>query len=289
MKEYYNILGLSEKSSKEEIKSAYKKLARKYHPDLNPNNIEAEAQFKKLSEAYEVLSNEQKRKAYDTQGESFNNNYNQESHGPYYHESQSTGNSRYQDIFDNLFGRGAKYAEDDYGNFQFKGEDYNFRMEVSFQDIVLGAKRKITLPNNKNFEVQTPPGIKHGQKLRFKGQGGKGQGGAPSGDMFIEVSVKETSEYIRRGNNLEYSLSIPFSTAILGGKAQVPCLDGSIEITIPEETNTGTKLRIKGKGIRISPIAGDLFIKIKVSIPKNIPSGFKKELSKWKEEIEALR
>jgi DnaJ-class molecular chaperone len=287
MKEFYSILGVSEKASTGDIKKAYKRLARKYHPDLNPNNKKSESQFKKITEAYETLSNVKKRKTYDSEGSPLKGGGFSEKQGPFYYESQSKGKSRYQDIFGDLFGQGSGFQEEDLSNLKYKGEDYLFRMDVDFGDMVLGSKKQILLPNNKKLEVQIPPGVKHGQKLRFKSQGSPGHNGGINGDMLVEILLRKNDDYKRIGNDLECSLDIPFTTAVLGGKARVSCFDGHVELTIPEDASTGTKLRIKGKGIRIKPTPGDLFVKIRVVIPKNIPKKFKEELVKWKDKIEA--
>ena len=171
MKEFYTRLGVTENATKEEIKKAYKKLARKYHPDLNPNNKESEAKFKKIAEAYDTLENEEKRKIYDQGGEQhFGQGESSSRQGPFYHESQSQDYSRYQDIFNDYFGaRGFKSN----ANQKMQGEDLLFKMQVEFKDSVLGATRQISLPNGKSIEVKIPPGIKHGQKLKFKNMGGR--------------------------------------------------------------------------------------------------------------------
>jgi DnaJ-class molecular chaperone len=276
MDEHYTTLGVSKNATQEEIKKAYKKLARKYHPDLNPNNKEAEEKFKTIASAYDILGDEIKRKEYDH--ESKYSNYHQQagSHGPFYQDTQRGDDSRYQDIFSDLFGQRSRSQ-----NIKAKGEDFLYRMQVDFNDVVLGATREFTLPTQKKISVTIPPGIKAGQKLRFKDLGGEGFNGGPNGDVYVEVDVLPSTRYTRVGKNLEIEIPILFSMAILGGKIRVPCIDGEVEMTVPESISSGTRLRVKGKGIRLKDGPGDLFVKIKITVPKNLPNELKEQISQW--------
>lgn len=278
MKEYYKMLGVNEGSTKDEIKKAFKKLARKYHPDLNPNNKEAEEKFKKLSEAYNVLSDDEKRKEYDSGEFKFSDNQQPGHQKPFYYESQSGDASKYQDIYSDFFG--------DRGNFRStktKGEDNVFQMNIDFESSILGAEKQITIPGSGTLVVKIPPGIRTGQKLRFAGRGGEGYNGGPKGDMFIQISVKHSSQYLRNKNDLEIEVPVVFSKAILGGKLEVPCVDGKVEVNLPEGVSSGMKLRVKGKGVRKKNKPGDLFVKIKVTVPKSIPQELKESIQKWHE------
>lgn len=279
--EHYTILGVSKGATKDEIKVAYKKLARKYHPDLNPDNKEAEEKFKKIASAFEILGDDKKRKEYDQEGEYAHYHQQAGSHGPFYQETQAGGDSRYQDIFNDLFGEQRRTQ-----NLKVKGEDFLYRMQVDFNDVALGAAREFTLPNQKKISVTVPAGIKAGQKLRFKNLGGKGFNGGPNGDVYVEIDVLPSDIFTRSGKNLEIEIPILFSTAILGGKIRVPCIDGEVEMTVPEGVSSGTKLRIKGKGIRIKDSPGDLFAKIKITVPKNLPDEFKEQIRRWETQQE---
>ena len=274
--EHYITLGVTKNATKEEIKKTYKKLARKYHPDLNPNNKEAEEQFKKIASAYEILGDDKKRQEYDQESEYVHHQKQAGSHGPFYQETQSGDDSRYQDMFNDLFGQQRRAH-----NIKSKGEDFLYRMQVEFNDSVLGASREFTLPNQKKISVTIPPGIKPGQKLRFKGLGGEGFNGGPKGDVYVEIDVRPSSIYKRVGKNLEIEIPVLFSLAILGGKILVPCLDSEVEMTMPEGISSGTKLRIKGKGIRLKDAPGDLFVKIKITVPKDLPSELKENIQQW--------
>lgn len=276
MDDHYTTLGIKKGATTAEIKKAYKKLARKYHPDLNPNNKEAEANFKKITLAHEILSDDKKRQEYDQESEYSNHQQQAGSHGPFYQDSQSGDYSRYQDIFGDLFNQNRQRQ-----NVKSKGEDFLYRMEVEFQDAVLGANREFSLPHGKKISVTIPPGIKAGQKLRFKNLGGEGFNGGPKGDVYVEIDIRPSTTYTRVGKNLEIEIPILFSKAILGGKIRVPCLDSEVEMTIPEGVSSGTKLRIKGKGIRFKDHPGDLFVKIKIIVPKVLPDDLKDQIRKW--------
>lgn len=281
MKDHYLCLGVTKDSSKEDIKKAYKKLARKYHPDLNPNNKESEEKFKEVSQAYEVLSDDVKRKVYDS-GESVPGEQQYSgSHGPFYYESQQQDNARYRDIFENLFG-GGSFSSDPYSRRKAsKGQDYHFKMEVEFSDSILGAEKTFTSPDGKNIKVTIPAGLKSGQKLRFRNLGEDLGAGKQKGDMYVEVSVKPSTVFKRLGDDLEVEVSLPFSTAILGGKVLVDAVDGKIELSIPKGISSGTKIRAKGKGARRKGSPGDLFAVIKIVVPKEIPKELEEAIRKW--------
>lgn len=285
MKNYYEDLGVSKDASKEEIKKAYKKLARKFHPDLNPNNKVAEEQFKKVSEAYEVLSDDEKRKLYDRGDEqSFFHEREQsaQQHGPFYYEfHQGDDGSRYQDIFENLFGGGFRRerskAQDQ------KGRDITYSMDIDFKDSILGAQKTFTTPQGKKIQVKIPAGIKSGQKLRFKGLGDQAHGSGIIGDMFIQVHVRNSNQFKRIGDDLEVELPLVFSKAIVGGMQKVKTLDGQVEISIPSGVSSGTKIRIKGKGVQKEKHPGDLYAVVKVVIPKDLPEDLVKSIREWEE------
>jgi len=279
IKEYYKVLGLAETATKGEIKKAYKKLARKYHPDLNPGNKAAEANFKEVAEAYEVLSDLEKRAAYDSGSfDEKNNPFTQNQHD-YYYQSQNASDPRYQDIFENIFGSRGRGRSS-----KTKGEDHLFKLEVEFPDSILGAQREITIPQGKKISVSIPPGLKSGQKLRFKGLGGSGFNGGENGDMLIQITVRPSDKFIRNGNDLELEWPILFSKSILGGTIRVPCLDGEVDLSVPPEVSSGARLRVKGKGVRVKDHPGDLFVKLKILIPKNLPTELKDAVKKWDEE-----
>jgi DnaJ-class molecular chaperone len=275
MKDPYVVLGVSKTATQDEIKKAYKGLAKKYHPDLNPGNKEAEIKFKDLTQAFELVGSEEARTKFDRgeTGEAFGQGggrrqgpsyYNtQQNHGRY---SEHFGEDLDEDFFEHLFGgarRGGGYRR------QYKGEDQLYRMEVEFREAVLGAERVITLPNGKRLQVKIPPGVESGQKLRFAQQGGPGAGGAPPGDALVEITVKPLEGFIRKGNDIETELPISFMEAILGAEVSVPTLEGEVLLKIPPGVTTGSKLRIKGKGVAKST-PGNMLVTLKVMTPKEV-------------------
>lgn len=279
MKEYYNTLGVSETASKAEIKKAYRNLARKLHPDLNPNNKEAEAKFKKVSEAHEVLSDADKRAKYDAG--TLNNQHDpfSQGQGQYYYQSQGANEARYQDIFEQMFrGQGGRR------NTKMKGEDFLYKLDIEFADSILGAEKEITMPQGKRLSVKIPAGIRTAQKLRFKDLGGEGMNGGPKGDVFVQLNVRPSTVYTRSDDNLEIELPITFAKAILGGSIRVPCIDGEVDLSVPAAINSGTKLRVKGKGVRKKTNPGDLIVKLKITVPKDLPQELIDAVKKWESE-----
>lgn len=282
MKDLYKTLNLEKNATKEEVKKAYKTLARKYHPDLNPNNKAAEEKFKEISLAYEILSDDTKRKEYDLNGfEQGTQNTNQ--NNSYYYKTQASDYARYKDFFRDIFQDSSFHSED---VSSFRGNDTLYKLEIDFNEAVLGAEKQFTLPNGKNIAVKIPAGIKSGQKLRFAALGGEGINGGPPGDMYLQIEIRASDKFVRNEDNLEVELPISFATAILGGKARVETPYGEIEITIPRGVSSGTKLKIKEKGIRYKEKSGDLFAKIKILTPKEIDPKLEQALREWQHKEE---
>jgi len=290
--EFYSVLGVARNASQEEIKTAYKKLAKTCHPDLNPNDKGAEERFKKLSEAYQILGDPEKRKEYDLAEENPFRSGFQEQGGPRYRHTQSGDSSRYQEMFRNQFGEGFDFS-DLFGSAShrhsgpmpsFKGQDHIFVMEIDFEESVLGAEKLFETPDGK-IQTKVPPGIRSGQRLRFPGKGGKGVNGGPSGDLYVEIEVHPSLVYTRTGNDLEVEIPVLFSKAILGGKIAVPSVDGQVELELPKLTSSGTKLRIKGKGVRKKGNPGDLYARIKVTMPKEVAPELEKAIKAWHEKF----
>jgi DnaJ-class molecular chaperone len=275
-KDYYKILGVSRQASDDEIKKAYRKLARKYHPDVNVNPQESEKKFKEISEAYGVLSDPEKKKKYDLFGHNgspygFDTSKAYTSHGPGFEgfnfDFGKGGPSGFQDIFADLVGaaRGARTAG------AMKGKDIQYTMEISFEDSVKGLTTRIGL-NHDKISVKIPPGVETGSKVRIAGKGEKGLHGGPQGDLFIVTKVHPHPYFERKGDNIYLEVPITFAEAVLGTKIRVPTIEGKIQLTIPPGTQGGQKLRIKGKGVphlRGSG-RGDQFVVIKITVPKKI-------------------
>lgn len=278
-KDPYQILGVSKTASQDEIKNAYRSLAKKLHPDLNPGNKASEAKFKDISAAYELIGTAEMRAKFDRgetpeqMEEAAKQAYSRSRQGPSYYESQQDG-GRYSfhsggdnDFFEELFksaGRGRRGAG---ASMDFPGEDQLFQMEVDFKDAARGAQREIQLPTGKKLEVKIPAGVETGSRLRFKGQGGPGIGRGAAGDLYVEIRVRPLAGFARNGNDIEVEAPISFIESILGSEIPIPTLDGKVSLKIPAGSSTGSKLRLKGKGIA-GKNPGDQIVVIKVAMPK---------------------
>jgi len=298
MKEdYYKILGLEKGVDQEEVKKAYRKLAMKYHPDKNPNNREAEEKFKKISEAYAVLSDIEKRKQYDTYGsDQFSQRYSQEDifrnvdlneilrgfgfggmGGGFRGSGGQRGGFSFQTggagSFDDIFGGGhANYSAPQ------KGEDLHYNLSITLEEAVAGAEKQISLRSEKKvteITVKIPAGINTGKKLRLSGKGYPGINNGINGDLYLNINVLPHPLFARDGNDLYLERTISFSQAVLGSSIEVPTIDGSVKrLKIPPGTQCGTKIRLKGLGIPAlkgsGSSHGDQFVKISVDIPRKL-------------------
>lgn len=267
----YSVLGVSKTASADEIKNAYRGLAKKLHPDLNPGNKEAEKRFKEVSSAYEILGDQEKRAKFD-RGETENPEGAQR--GPFYYETQQ-GGGRYSHSFD----------EDLFRNFGdiFRGEDREYEMSIDLADAVLGGEREITLPDGRKLRLKIPPGIESGRKLRFRGQGGPPVGDAPPGDAYVKIHVRTHPGFDRNGSDLESELAISLTEAVLGGEVRVPTIDGAVLLKIPPGSNTGSKLRVRGKGIPHGGARGDQIVSLKVVLPDQIDPELENAIRNWSE------
>jgi len=289
--DYYKILGVGKDSSTDEIKKAYRKLALKFHPDKNPGNKEAEEKFKKINEAYAVLSDPAKRQEYDQFGsaDSFKQKFSQEDIFRGFDLNEilrdlgfGFGSQRRQgfsqsktDPFGGLFGGQGGYGQS-YGPMPQRGEDLYYNISITLEESVFGTEKKIALQKQNRVEevnVKIPKGINSGKKLRLLGKGTAGSNGGPSGDLYLEVSILPHPIFARDGNDIYIEKSINFSQAALGTTIEVPTLDGAIKrIKVPPGTQSNTKIRMKGFGVpavRNSP-AGDQYVKISIDVPKRL-------------------
>jgi len=288
--DYYKALGVEKGASADDIKKAFRKLAVKYHPDRNPDNKAAEDKFKEINEAYAVLSDPKKKEQYDTFGSSgFHQQYSQEDifrgfdFGNAYKDMGGSGGSGAEDIFSRLFG-GSFGRGGGRGGFRAgpqRGSDHEMEVTISFRDAALGNEKQIAFRRDgqrEELKVKIPAGVDNGSKIRISGKGGQGEGGGPAGDLFLILRVQGDPVFTRDGGDLLVDRSITFSAACLGTSLDVPTLDGDKRIKVPAGIQPGTKIRLKGCGIKPlgSNSKGDLYVKIVVHIPEELNSDQKK-------------
>ena len=284
-KDYYKILGVAKTATAAEIKKAYRKLAVKYHPDKNQDNKQAEEKFKEMSEANEVLSDTEKRQKYDALGENWQATPNAGSYGYDRQPGSGAGNARgfesfgtgnggessFSDFFETLFGR--RPNEPAGGNrMQRKGQDYRADTTISLQEAYEGTGRMVEV-NGQKLRMKLKPGIGHEQVIKLKDKGAPGMNGGISGDLYIAIHVADDEYFDRKGNDLYTDVAIDLYTAVLGGKATVRTLKGDMKLDIPEGTDGGKVLRLKGLGMPVygqPEQFGNLYVTIQVHLPKNL-------------------
>lgn len=268
----YETLGVSKSATNDEIKKAYRMLAKKNHPDLNPGNKKAEEKFKKISHANDLIGTPESRAKFDS-GEINEQMYQEQQQRQYQgRSSQSPRTDRYSQSFADQFG-GEDFFEDLFKSHKAKSpsqsaQDTHYQMAVSFQESIIGSEKVITLANGKNLQIKIPPGITSGTKLRFKNQGGELTNEQGSGDAYIEIKVEPLEGWTRQDLDIETEVAISYIEGILGAEISVPTMHGSVMLKIPPGVNTGTKLRIKGKGVKKGQDTGNHIVKLKVILPK---------------------
>ncbi|WP_378182764.1 DnaJ C-terminal domain-containing protein [Aquimarina sp. SS2-1] len=277
--DYYKILGVSKNATESDIKKAYRKLARKYHPDLNPNDKEAEKKFKEINEANEVLSNAENRKKYDQYGKDWKHAEEFEKARQSQQQYARSGRQQYQgdfsesdfsDFFESMFGgSGRSYRQ---SQVKFRGEDYNAELRLDLMDVYKSHKRTLTV-NGKNIRINIPAGVENGQTIKIKGHGGPGIGGGPSGDLYITFIIENTTPFRRDKGDLYLKKDIDIYTAVLGGEIMIDTLDGRVKLQVKPETENDTKVKLKGKGFPLYKKEGqfgDLYITYTIKTPKNL-------------------
>lgn len=290
--DYYKVLGVTKNTDDAEIKKAYRKLARKYHPDVNPNDAGAKKKFQEINEANEVLSDPEKRKKYDQYGKDWQHaeqfeqsRKNQRSQRPQY---SSQGHERFEeadfsDFFSSMFGGGRR--ESGRSQTKFKGQDYNAELQLELQDVYATDKRTLTV-NGKNIRLTIPAGVENGQTIKISGHGSPGINGGPNGDLYITFNISNNSKFKRDGDNLHTSINLPLYTAVLGGELTIDTLGGKLKLKVPPETQNNTKVKLKGKGFPVYKKEGhygDLFVTYHIQIPTHLTEKEKElfnELSK---------
>jgi DnaJ-class molecular chaperone len=283
----YKVLGVNKDASAQAIQKAYRRLAKKLHPDLNPGNKKAEEQFKEVSAAYALLSDPEKRARFD-RGE-IDATGQERPQQRYYRDFADGGASRSytsdagfadfadEDLFAEIFGRRGR------ANLRMRGADARYQLEVDFLDAINGAKRQITLPDGEALEVTIPPGTRDGQVLRLRGKGRPGSGGGAPGDALIEIAVRPHPLFTRKGDDIHVELPISLDQAVLGGRVTVPTPSGPVTMSVPKWSNSGSILRLKGKGVpRRGGARGDELVTLKVMLPERPDPELEKLIAQWR-------
>ena len=278
--DYYKVLGVDKNASPDDIRKAYRKLARKHHPDLNPNDKEAHKKFQQINEANEVLSDREKRKKYDQYGKDWQ-------HAEQFEQARQSqqrsrgfeggsfsgdfGEGEFSDFFRSMFGdvggggfRGRQT--------KFRGEDYHAELQLNLSDIYRTHQQVLTV-NGKNIRITIPAGVENGQQIKIKGYGSDGINGGPNGDLYITFHVINNAQFKRMGDDLYTDVDLDLYTAVLGGDITVDTLGGKVKLPVKPETQNGTKVRLKGKGFPVYKKEGefgDLIITFQLKIPTNL-------------------
>lgn len=274
--DYYQILGVDKSATDKDIKTAYRKLARKYHPDVNPNDKEAQKKFQELNEANEVLSDPEKRKKYDQYGKDWE-------HGAEYEKARQSrasssqggyygGGDNFSDFFESMFGSSSGFGGGRARQTRFRGQDYQAELNLTLTDAYETHKQTLTV-NGKNIRITVPAGVENGQNIKIPGHGGPGSNGGPNGDLFITFTVAQDEKYKRLKNDLYVTADLDLYTAVLGGEFILETLSGKVKLPVKPETQNGSIVRLKGKGFPVYKQEGqfgDLYVTFNVKIPTDL-------------------
>lgn len=278
--DYYKILEIDKKATEAEIKKAYRKLARKYHPDLNPNDKESERKFKEINEANEVLSNAENRKKYDQYGENWKHaeEFEKANQQQQYQRGNpqegfggfSGGGGDFSDFFENMFGGRATGGRT--RTTAFKGQDYNAELHLDLKEVYTTHKRTLTI-NGKNIRLTIPAGVENGQIIKISGHGADGVNGGPKGDLYITFFIENHSNFKLDKTNLYTTVDLDLYKALLGGECIIDTFDGKVKLKVLPGTQNGTKVKLKGKGFPVYKKEGefgDLYITYQIVLPTNL-------------------
>lgn len=284
----YEVLGVSRTATDEEIRRAYRDLAKKLHPDLNPGDATLADRFKAASAAYDLLKDPEKRARYD-RGEIDASGAERPQHR-YYRDFADQGEARhyqsaagyedmgdFSDLFSELFrGRGGAAGGP---GFRAKGQDVHYRLEVDFLEAVKGSTKRITTPDGRTLDLKIPAGVADGRTLRMKGEGGPGLGGGPSGDALVDISVRPHPYFTRDGDDIRLDLPISLDEAVLGAKVEAPTVEGRVSITIPKAATSGQVLRLRGRGVKGR---GDQLVRLEIAAPPEVDDELASFMESWR-------
>jgi curved DNA-binding protein len=284
--DYYKILGIDKNASQEDIKKAYRKLARKYHPDLNPNDKEAHKQFQQINEANEVLSDAEMRKKYDQYGQQYGKDWKHAEEFEKQRQSQQysqsfgggqqgfgggMGEEHFSDFFESLFG-GSGRSTGGRGSAKYRGQDLQAELHLTLQQAYETHQQTLNV-NGKNIRITIPAGVENGQVIKLKGHGAPGVNGGPAGDLYITFVIADHHQFKRDGNDLHLVHEIDLYTAVLGGETMVETMTGKVKLKVHAGTQNGSKMRLKGKGYPVykqESHFGDLYVTFQVKIPTHL-------------------
>lgn len=295
----YEILGVPRRATEDDIRRAFRKLAKELHPDLNPGNAAAAERFKKVASANDILGDPDKRRQYDA-GEI---DWKGEPRRPQWRAGAGAGHPgqgprtrahpqgfedfSFSDIFSDVFGRGGGGSGPAPGRAGFpgKGQDVRYTLEVDFLESIAGAKKRVTLPEGGVLDLSVPEGVTDGQVLRLKGKGGRGPNGGPPGDALVEIKVRPHAQFKRQGDDILVDVPISIDEAVLGGKIEVPTVSGRVQLTIPKGTSSGKTFRLKGKGAanRAAGTTGDELVTVRIVLPEVIDENLSYFLTQWRQ------
>ena len=275
--DYYKILGITKSASEADIKKAYRKLARKYHPDLNPNDKEAEHKFKEINEANEVLSHPENRKKYDQYGENWKDaeayekaskQRNSQQSGQQYQRYSGGGEEDFSDFFENMFGGAGRQQQ----RATYRGQDAQAELHLNLMDVFKTTKRTLTV-NGKNIRITIPAGVEHGQTIKIKNHGGKSPNNGPKGDLYITFAITNNTPFHREKADLFITHNIPLTTAVLGGDIHIKVLDSTVKLKVKPGTQNGAKVKLSGKGFPVykkDDTFGNLLVTYQITIPTTL-------------------
>lgn len=268
--DYYKILGIAKNANEKDIKAVYRKLARKYHPDLNPNNKEAEARFKEINEANEVLSDPEKRKKYDEYGNDWKHadeikKAQQQQHSKTSQQNDGSFKDDFSQFFQSMYGQSGNKNRQT----TFRGQDVNATLQLNLKDVYTTHKQTITI-NGKNVRITIPAGVENEQVLKLSGHGTAGVNGGPAGDLYVTFLINNQSNFKREGNHLYSTAELDLYTALLGGEAVIDTFEGKVKLKVAPETQSGTKVKLKGKGFPVYKKEnefGDFIVTYQIKLP----------------------
>lgn len=295
----YKTLGVAQTATAEEIRKAYRKIAKSSHPDLNPGDKAAEARFKAAQAAWDILGDADKRARYD-RGEIDASGQERAQQNFWRRYAEAEEGERYQsqsgyadfadvsDIFADLFGRGAGGGRAGGGSgggatMRMRGQNRRYHLELDFLDAVRGTTRRVTVPDGGTLDVTIPAGMQDGTVLRLKGKGGAGRGGGPAGDALVELAVRPHKRFARDGDDIVLELPVTLDEAVLGAKVEVPTIAGRVEMSVPKGSSSGDVLRLKGRGIKGKTTDGDQRVVLKVVMPDRPDAELERFFERWRE------